>query len=96
MKKLGMSLTVFAVLCFTVPIASAGSIRVESDAKYYVDLKCRGSSKTIEIRRGTTTVTFQSSSNHSCDIVGGGVSWPVSQLEDNGRWKIKSGKAKHN
>ena len=79
----------------TASVASAGSIRVESDNTYSVNLKCSGSSKTVEIRRGTTTVTFHSS-NSSCDIVGGDVSWPVGKLENGGKWKIKGGKAKKN
>jgi hypothetical protein len=95
MKKLSIVLTVLAVLGLTMSVASAGSIRVESDGKYSVNLKCSGSSKTIEIPSGTTTVTFHSSSN-SCDIVGGGVKWPVGKLENGGKWKIKSGTANKN
>jgi len=95
MKKLSIVLTVLAVLGLTMSVAFAGSIRVESDGKYKVNLKCSGSSKTIEIPSGTTTVTFHSSSS-SCDIVGGDVKWPVNKLENNGKWKIKSGTAKKN
>ena len=95
MKKLSIILSVLAIVCLTASVASAGSIRVESDAKYNVNLKCSGSSKTIEIRSGTTTVTFHSSSS-SCDIVGGDVTWPVSKLENGAKFKIKSGKAKKN
>ena len=95
MKKLSIALAIVAVLGLTVSVASAGTIRVESDKNYSVSLKCSGSSKTIEIRRGTTTVTFHST-NGSCDIVGGDVEWPVKKLENGGKWKIKSGKAKKN
>jgi hypothetical protein len=95
MKKLAIVLSVLAVLGLTMSVASAGSIRVESDSNYKVNLKCSGSSKTIEIRSGTTTVTFHSSSN-SCDIVGGDVKWPVGKLENGGKWKIKGGTAKKN
>ena len=76
-------------------VALAGTIRVESDSNYSVDLKCSGSSKTIKIPSGTTTVTFHSSSS-SCDIAGGDVKWPVSKLENDGKWKIKSGQATKN
>lgn len=93
MKKLAFALSVLAVLCLTSSVALAGSIRVQSDDTYKVELKCSGSSKTIEIRSGTTTVTFHSSSD-SCDIVGGDVKWPVGKLTDDGKWKIKDGKAK--
>ena len=95
MKKLSIALTIAAVLGLTVSVASAGTIRVESDNTYSIDLKCSGSSKTVEIRRGTTTVTFHST-NSSCDIVGGDVKWPVKKLENGGKWKIKSGKAQKN
>ena len=95
MKKLSIVLSVLAVLGLTMSVASAGSIRVESDGKYSVNLKCSGSSKTIQIPSGTTTVTFHSSSS-SCDIVGGDVKWPVGKLENNGKWKIKNGTAKKN
>lgn len=95
MRKLSIVLSILAVLCLTMSVASAGSIRVESDGKYSVNLKCSGSSKTIQIPSGTTTVTFHSTSN-SCDIVGGGVKWPVSKLENGGKWKIKGGTAKKN
>jgi hypothetical protein len=95
MKKLTTILTVLMISCFFASVASAGSIRVESDGKYSVNLKCSGSSKTIQIPSGTTTVTFHSTGN-SCDIVGGDVKWPVSKLENNGKWKIKSGTAQKN
>jgi hypothetical protein len=95
MKKMMTILTILAVSCFFASVASAGSIRVESDGKYSVNLKCSGSSKTISIPSGTTTVTFHSTSS-SCDIAGGDVKWPVSKLENGGKWKIKSGTAKKN
>ena len=95
MKRISMFLAVLAVLVLTPALAFAGTIRVESDNNYTVKLKCSGSSKTIKIGRGTTTVTFHSSSS-SCDIVGGQVKWPVSKLVTNGKWKIKNGTAKKN
>lgn len=95
MKKITLVLSVLALVCFTASVASAGSIRVESDGNYSVNLKCSGSSKTIKIPSGTTTVTFHSSSS-SCDIVGGDVKWPVGKLENGAKFKIKSGQAKNN
>lgn len=95
MKKLSIAFVIAAILGLTVSVASAGTIRVQSDSNYSVDLKCSGSSKTVEIRSGTTTVTFHSTSS-SCDIVGGDVQWPVKKLENGSKWKIKSGKATKN
>ena len=95
MKKIALMLSVIAVLALTPALAFAGTIRVESDKNYVVKLKCSGSSKTIKIGRGTTTVTFHSSSS-SCDIVGGQVKWPVTKLVNNGKWKIRNGAAKKN
>ena len=95
MKKLCMLICAMVVLVLTPALALAGTIRVESDKNYTVNLKCSGSSKTIKIGRGTTTVTFHSSSS-SCDIVGGQVKWPVKKLTNNGKWKIRSGVAKKN
>ena len=95
MKKITIVLAALALVCFTASVASAGSIRVESDGNYSVNLKCSGSSKTIKIPSGTTTVTFHSSSS-SCDIAGGDVKWPVSKLENGAKFKIKSGTAKKN
>jgi type 1 fimbria pilin len=95
MNKFSTILIGLVVSVFFASAAFAGSIRVESDGNYSVDLKCSGSSKTIKIPSGTTTVTFHSTSN-SCDIAGGDVKWPVSKLENNGKWKIKSGTAQKN
>ena len=95
MNKITTVLAVLVISFFFASVASAGTIRVESDGSYSVDLKCSGSSKTIQIPSGTTTVTFHSTSS-SCDIVGGDVKWPVSKLENNGKWKIKSGTAQKN
>ena len=95
MKKLSAVIGILAILILTPAVAFAGTIRVESDNNYTVNLKCSGSSKTIKIRRGTTTVTFHSSSS-SCDIVGGAVKWPVKKLTNNGKWKIKNSVAKKN
>lgn len=78
--------------------AYAGTIRVyNSDSKVHtVELKCSGSSKSVEIRASTTaSYTFHSSSKE-CDIVGGTVSFPTKKLVDGTKWKIKNGKAEAN
>ena len=90
-----MVLGFLAVTGLGLSAAWAGTIRVESDGNYTVKLKCSGSSKTIKIPSGTTTVTFHSTSS-SCDIVGGDVTWPVKKLETNSKWKIKKGAARRN
>ncbi len=85
-------------LLFAGSSAFAGSIRVyNNDSKTHkVELKCSGSSKSIEIKGSTTaTYTFHSS-NKECDITGGSVKWPVAKLTDGGKWKIKDDKAKPN
>lgn len=79
-------------------MAHAGSIRVyNNDSQTHtVKLKCSGSSKSFDIRASTTaTYTFHST-NSSCDIVGGSVSWPSSKMENGTNWKIKNGKATKN
>ncbi len=86
------SLTLFASTAF------AGSIRVyNNDSRdHTVRLKCSGSSKSFTIRKSSTaTYTFHST-NSSCDIVGGTVSWPSSKLKNGEKYKIKNGKAKRN
>ncbi len=95
MKKLALTGLATALLTST---ALAGSIRVENhDSKTYkVELKCSGSSTSIEIKGSTTTsYTFHSSAKE-CDIVGGGLSFPVKKLEDGQKWKINNGKAEKN
>ncbi len=84
-----------AVLAMSAGVAAAGSIRVyNNDSKTHtIELKCSGSSKTVEIRGSTTaTYTFHSTSK-SCDIVGGTVTFPTKTLEDGQSWKFKDGKA---
>jgi hypothetical protein len=79
-------------------VAAAGTIRVENgDSKTHtVELKCSGSSKTVEIRGSTTaTYTFHSTSKE-CDIVGGTIKFPTNKLTDGQKWKIKNGEAKPN
>ena len=83
---------------FTAGAAFAGSIRVENgDSKVHkIELKCSGSSKTVEVRASTTaTYTFHSSSKE-CDIAGGSIKFPVSKLQDGQKWKIKDCTAKAN
>ncbi len=95
MKKLAIAGLATALLTST---ALAGTIRVENhDSKTYtVELKCSGSSKSIEIRASTTTsYTFHSSAKE-CEIVGGNLSFPVKKLEDGQKWKINNGKAEKN
>ena len=79
-------------------VAVAGSIRVyNNDSKVHkVELKCSGSSKSIEIRASTTaTYTFHSTSKE-CDIVGGSVKFPTKKMVDGQKWKIKNDEAKKN
>ncbi len=91
------------VLCavgsmFAAQQAMAGSVRIyNSDStSHKIELKCSGSSKTLSISAsGTSTYTFHST-NESCDIVGGSVSFPTSKLEDGQSWKIKQSKATKN
>lgn len=92
------ALLVFACLAMLTSTAFAGTIRVyNNDSKTHkVELKCSGSSKTIEIRASTTASYTFHSSNNSCDIVGGTVKFPVKKLENGQKWKIKDGKAKKN
>ena len=78
--------------------AFAGTIRVyNSDSKTHkIELKCSGSSKTVEVKGSTTaSYTFHSSSK-SCDIVGGTVKFPTKKLEDGQKWKFKGDKAEKN
>ncbi len=86
--------TLLALVSLT-SLAAAGSIRVyNSDSKSHtIELKCSGSSKTVEIDASkTTTYTFHSTSKE-CDIVGGTIKFPTTKLVDGGSWKIKDGKA---
>lgn len=87
-----------ALVMLMASTALAGTIRVyNSDSKTHkVELKCSGSSKTIEIRGSTTASYTFHSTNNSCDIVGGSVSFPVKKLENGQKWKIKNGKATAN
>lgn len=88
------------VLCaagalLTAQQAMAGSVRIyNSDSSdHTIELKCSGSSKTLKIDRSrTSTYTFHSSYS-SCDIVGGSISFPTSQLKDGQSWKISQSKA---
>lgn len=92
-----MRTAIAAAALLLVPLAAhAGSIRVQNgdSSKHTIELKCSGSSKSVEIKGSTTsTYTFHSSSK-SCDIVGGSISFPTDKLEDGQKWTIKSGKAK--
>ncbi len=86
--------TLLALVSLT-SLAAAGSIRVyNSDSKSHtIELKCSGSSKTVEIDASkTTTYTFHSTSKE-CDIVGGTIKFPTTKLVDGGSWKIKDSKA---
>jgi len=92
MKKLVLSTILFAAMTST---AYAGTIRVyNNDSKVHtVELKCSGSSKSIEIKASTTaSYTFHSTSD-TCDIVGGSVTFPTKKMEDGQNWKIKNDKA---
>ena len=92
MKKFAMSM---AVLLAFANWAMAGSIQVyNSDSKNHtIELKCSGSSKSMEIKGSTTTTYTFHSTSKECDIVGGTVKWPVSKMEDGVKWRIKDGKA---
>jgi len=74
--------------------ALAGTIRVDNgDSKTYkVELKCSGSSKTVEIRSSTTASYTFNSTAKECDIVGGDLSFPTKKLEDGQKWRIRNGK----
>lgn len=92
--------TLFTALFLTISssVAFAGTIRVyNNDSKVHkIQLKCSGSSKTVEVRASTTaSYTFHSSSKE-CDIVGGTVSFPVKKLKDGQKWKFKNDKAVKN
>ena len=76
--------------------ALAGTIRVQTqDSKEHtIELKCRGSSKSVTLKSSTTaSYTFHSTSD-SCDIVGGSIEFSVKKLEDGQKWTIKNGEAK--
>ncbi|MDX2094039.1 MAG: hypothetical protein SFX73_39780 [Kofleriaceae bacterium] len=91
-------LTATALLLLTTTAAIAGTIRVEnSDSKEHtIVVDCSGSKKTIEIKASTTTSYTFHSSDKSCKIAGGSVSFPTGTLEDGQKWKIKDGAAKPN
>lgn len=94
MKRSSVLVVGTALAIFT-STAFAGSIRVyNADSKSHtIELKCSGSSKSVEIKGSTTsTYTFHSTSKE-CDIVGGSVSFPTKKLEDGKKWRIKDGKA---
>ena len=85
-----------ALLMLTSTTALAGTIRVyNSDSKAHkVELKCSGSSKSIEIRASTTASYTFHSTNNECDIVGGTVDFPTKKMTNGQKWRIKDGKAK--
>jgi hypothetical protein len=87
-----------ALVMMMASTAIAGTIRVyNNDSKAHtVKLKCSGSSKSITIRASTTASYTFHSTNSSCDIVGGTVSFPTKKLVNGQKWKIKNGKAKKN
>ncbi|MFK7931266.1 MAG: hypothetical protein AB8H79_23990 [Myxococcota bacterium] len=87
---------VLAAILLVPAVAFAGSIRVQNQdsSEHTIELKCSGSSKTVEMKSSTTsTYTFHSTSS-SCDIVGGSVKFPTSKLENGQKWTIKNGVAK--
>lgn len=90
------ALVLVSLFVLAIPAtALAGTIRVyNNDSKTHtIELKCSGSSKTVEVKASTTaSYTFHSTSK-SCDIVGGTVSFPTKTLEDGQSWKFKDGKA---
>ncbi|MEZ4366338.1 MAG: hypothetical protein R2939_08615 [Kofleriaceae bacterium] len=94
MKRLAQ-LSAAAILLVATP-AVAGSIRVQNgDSKVHtIELKCSGSSKTVELKASTTSTYTFHSTHKSCDIVGGTITFPVKVLEDGQAWTIKDGKAK--
>lgn len=83
------------LVLLAVSVASAGSIDVyNSDSQVHtVELNCSGSKKTIEIRGSTTTAYTFHSTHKECDIIGGTIKFPVKQLVDGQKWKIKDGVA---
>lgn len=88
-------LVILACLTAMTATALAGTIRVQnSDSKEHtIELKCAGSSKTVKLSASTTASYTFHSTNNSCDIVGGTITFPTKKLENGQQWKIKDGKA---
>mgnify|MGYP004145948387 CR=1 FL=1 len=87
---------VAAAVLLVPALAHAGTIRVQNgdSTEHTIELKCSGSSKTVELKSSTTSsYTFHSTSS-SCDIVGGSVQFPTEKLENGQKWKIDKGVAK--
>ncbi len=82
------------ILLALTATALAGTIRVDNgDSKTYkVELKCSGSSKTVEIRSSTTASYTFNSTAKECDIVGGDLTFPTKKLVDGQKWRIRQGK----
>jgi len=93
MKKLILNLLVIGLL--TSAIAQAGTVRIynnDSEA-HVVKLKCNGNTKTLEVRASSTSSYTFDSTARRCEIVGGTVSFSVSQIENGQSWKFKNNKA---
>ncbi len=97
MKRILILATAISTLT-VASMANAGSVRIENSdsSTHTIKLSCSGSSKSIEVRSSTTSTYTFHSSNSSCDIKGGSISFPSSTLSNGESWKIKSGKAKRN
>jgi hypothetical protein len=76
----------------------AGSVRIYNNdsSTHRIELKCSGSSKTVEVNSSSTSTYTFHSTNESCDIVGGSISFPTDKLRNGQAWKIKQGSAKKN
>jgi len=82
------------ILLALTATAIAGTIRVDNgDSKSYkVELKCSGTSKTVEIRSSTTASYTFNSTAKECDIVGGDLKFPTAKLVNGQKWRIRNGK----
>lgn len=75
-----------------------GSARIENkDSKEYsVSVKVSGSSATIKIPKGTTTVSWNGGSHDAVLSGSNSVSFPNGKLVNNGKYKISGGTASNN
>jgi hypothetical protein len=76
----------------------AGSVRIYNNDSntHRIELKCSGSSKTVEVSSSSTSTYTFHSTNDNCDIVGGSISFPTNKLRNGQAWKVKQGRAKKN
>lgn len=72
-----------------------GSARIENkDSKEYdVKVKVSGSSSTIKIPKGTTTISWNGGSHDAVLESGNAVTFPDGKIADHGSYTISGGKA---